>query len=276
MAGSSSITDRRQRPVIDTSVAHAARVWNYWLGGKDNYPLDQEFGESVRDVIPNIFNIPNADRGFLVRAVRYVAGEVGIQQFLDVGAGLPILNNTHEVAQSITPTCRVVYVDNDPLVLVHARALLTSRPGGVTAYLDADLRDPDTIVREAARTLDFTQPIALMLLGIVHFILDDDQAQAIVARLLDALPAGSYLLLSHFTAEVDREAMLEYRRLWNENATPPVTIRSSQQIGRFFDQLELLEPGIVSYPLWRPDRCDIGRPVEVDMFCGVGRKPTAH
>jgi len=184
------------------------------------------------------------------------------------------VTNTHEVAQSIAPTCRIVYADNDPLVLTHARALLTSHPDGVTDYLDADLRDPEKIVRDAARTLDFTQPLALMLLGIVNFLVDDDQAQAIVNRLLDALPAGSYLLLSHPTAEIHRAVMLEYRRLWNQSATPPITIRSSQQISRFFNRLELLEPGIISCPLWRPDPRHIGTPVEVDMFCGVGRKPT--
>ncbi|MGH4012768.1 MAG: SAM-dependent methyltransferase [Pseudonocardiaceae bacterium] len=259
--------------MIDTSVAHTARVWNYWLGGKDHYPVDQEVGEQIRAIIPGIADSARADRGFLVRAVRYLAAEVGIRQFLDIGTGLPTVNNTHQVAQAIAPACRVVYADNDPLVLVHARALLTSTPQGATDYLDADLRDTDTILREAARTLDFTQPVALMLLGILNFIPDTDQAHAIVNRLVDALPADSYLAISHPTAEICPEAVDEAVRLWNENATPPIVTRTRQELTRFFDHLELLEPGVVSCSRWRPDPTDIGTPTGVYQFGGVGRKP---
>ncbi|MGH4016242.1 MAG: SAM-dependent methyltransferase [Pseudonocardiaceae bacterium] len=264
--------------MIDSRVAHSARVWNYWLGGKDNYPADQEVGDQVRALLPGIIDIAHASRGFLVRVVRYLAAEVGIRQFLDIGVGLPAVNNTHEVAQAFIPECRVVYVDNDPLVMAHARALLTSSPPGVTDFIHADLRDPETILRDAARTLDLTRPVALMLLGILNFITDTDQAHAIVNRLLDALPTGSYLLLSHPASEVNREAMLEYRQLWNEGAAPPITTRSRQELTRFFDRLELLEPGVVSCPLWRPDPSHVGTPMAVDEFCGVGRKPplSAH
>ncbi len=256
--------------MLDTSVPHTARTWNYWLGGKDNYPADREAGDQFLALMPGLAVGARAVRGFLVRAVRHLAGEVGIRQFLDIGTGLPTANNTHEVAQAVAPECRIVYVDNDPLVLVHARALLTSSPQGVTDYLDADLRDPDTILREAAKTLDFTQPIALMLLGIINHIMDTDEAYAIVNRLLDALPAGSYLVLSHPTAEVDGEAMLKGMRIWNESGgTPPITARSRQELIRFFDRLELLEPGVVSVSRWRPD---IGTPAEVFEYCGVGRK----
>jgi len=271
---SSGTSDWDQRPVIDTSVAHTARVWNYWLGGKDNYPVDQEVGDQVHAVIPGVVDTARAERGFLVRAVRYLAGEAGIRQFLDIGTGLPTVNNTHEVAQATAPECRIVYVDNDPLVLVHARALLTSTPEGVTDYIDADLCDHTTILREAARTLDFTRPIALMLLGIINHIMDTDEAYAIVDRLLDALPTGSYLALTHPATEVDSDGVLKAMRLWNESgATPRMVARSRPELLRFFERLELLKPGVVSSSLWRPDPIDIGTPVEVYGFSGVGRKP---
>ena len=189
-----------------------------------------------------------------------------------IGTGLPTANNTHEVAQAIAPQCRIVYVDNDPLIMVHARALLTSTPDGATDYLHADVRDPETILRGAARTLDFTQPVALMLLGIINYVTDTDQAHTIVHRLVDALPSGSYVAISHPTTEAHGEAMDEAMRLWNERGGTPVVARSTQEITRFFDRLELLEPGVVSDSLWRPDPCDIGAPAPVSDFCGVGRK----
>lgn len=258
---------------IDTSVAHSARVWNYLLGGKDNYPVDREAAEQALAFVPDLAAGARADRGFLVRVVRYLVDEAGIRQFLDIGTGLPTANNTHEVAQAIAPQCRVVYTDNDPLVLVHARALLTSTPEGATDYLHADLRDPDMILREAARTLDFSEPIGLMLLGILNYIIDTDEAHAIVNKLLDALPSGSYLAISHPTAEIEPEAVREAMQRWNESGATPITARSRQELIRFFDHLELLEPGVVSDSLWRPDARDIGTPVEVDQFGGVGRKP---
>jgi hypothetical protein len=271
----SDTTDRGSPPGIDVSVSRSARVWNYWLGGKDNYPVDQEAGDQFAAILPSIVDIARAQRAFLVRAVRYLAGEVGIRQFLDVGTGLPTANNTHEVAQATAPASRVVYVDNDRLVLVHARALLTSSPDGVTNYVEADVRDPDTIVREAARTLDFTQPVALILLGIMEHVMDTEAAYAIVNRLLDPLCSGSYLVLCDPTTDgVDGEEMLKACRLWNESGgTPPVAVRSSQQIARFFDRVEPLEPGIVPVSLWRPDPSDIGAPAEGNEFGGVGRKP---
>ncbi|MGH3897928.1 MAG: SAM-dependent methyltransferase [Pseudonocardiaceae bacterium] len=272
---SSDTSGPRPLPGIDTSVSHSARVWNYWLGGKDNYPVDHRAGDQFAAVLPSIVDLARASRAFLVRAVRYLAGEAGIRQFLDVGTGLPTANNTHEVAQATAPECRIVYVDNDPSVLAHARALLTSTPEGVTDYVDADLRDPDTVLREAARTLDFTQPIALMVLQIMEHVMDFDEAYSILIRLLDALPSGSYLVLDDpITDGVHSEAMLKACRLWNESGgTPPVAVRSSQEITRFFDGLELLEPGLVSVPFWRPGPSQVGAPVEVNAFGGVGRKP---
>ncbi len=273
---SSPAPDQHYHSAIDTTRANSARVWNYWLGGKDNYSIDHEFGEQLRALNPGILDIARASRGFLHRAVRHLAGEAGIRQFLDIGPGLPTTTHTHHIAQTIAPECHIVYVDNDPLVLAHARALLTSTPQGRTDHLDADLHEPEKILRHAARTLDLTQPVALILLGILNHITEDDQAHAIVTRLLDALPAGSYLLLSHPTAELHRAAMLAYTRLWNEHATPPIITRSPQQLTRFFDALELLGPGVVSCPLWRPDPVQIGTPLAVDAFCGVGRKLTSR
>lgn len=261
-------------PEIDSNVPHTARVWNYWLGGKDNYLVDREAGEQIRAVMPGIVDTARAVRGFLVRAVRHLVGEAGIRQFLDVGTGLPTVNNTHEVAQATAPECRIVYVDHDPLVLTHARALLTSTPQGVTEYIDADLRQPETILREAARTLDLSQPVALMLLGILNHIMDTDESYSVVARLLEALPPGSYLVMSHFTSLVDTEIVEKGMRIYNESGgTPPVRGRSRPELLRYFDGLELLDPGLVSVSQWRPEPGDFATPAEVYEFCGVGRKP---
>jgi O-methyltransferase involved in polyketide biosynthesis len=261
-------------PEIDTSVPHSARIWNYWLGGKDNYPVDRAAGDQYREVFPEIVDVARASRQFLTRAVRYLAGEAQIRQFLDIGTGLPTADNTHEVAQRVAPDARVVYVDNDPLVLTHARALLTSTPQGVTAYIDADLRDPDTIVKAAAQTLDFTQPTALMLMGILGHIGDHDEARSIVKRLLDALPSGSYLALNDGT-NVISTAFAQAQQRYNESGALPYHLRRPEQIAGFFDGLELVEPGLVSVPRWRPDPTDTSGdpPAEVDAFGGVGRKP---
>jgi hypothetical protein len=223
---------------IDTTVSHSARVWDYWLGGKDNYAVDREVGDRIAAMLPDIVKHARADRAFLGRAVRYLAGEAGIRQFLDIGTGLPTANNTHEVAQRVAPASRVVYVDDDPLVLVHARALLTSTPEGVTDYIHADLHEPADIIAGAAKTLDFTQPIAITLLGVLWHIVDDGEADAIIGQLVDALPAGSYLAVAH-----------------------PIR------------RLELVEPGVVSSTRWRPDLTGSGQPARIDQFCAVGRKP---
>lgn len=264
---------QQQPPPVDVSVAHSARLWDYLLGGKNNYPIDREVGEQILARDPDLRETARADRGFLVRAVRHLTGDGGIRQLLDIGTGLPTANNTHQVAQAIAPESRIVYVDNDPLVLAHARALLTSTPQGATAYIHADVRDPDMILEHAAQTLDFTRPIGLMLLGIVNYILDCDEAHAVVNRLLDALPSGSYLALSHPTAEVRGAAVEESMRLWNSTGAAPIRTRSRDQLTSFFTRLELLEPGVVSCSRWRPEPSDLGAPAEVHQYCGVGRKP---
>jgi len=269
------VTNDSPAPLIDTSVSHSARVWNYWLGGKDHYPVDREVGDRVAQSYPDIVLLARAARGFLTRAVTYLAADAGVRQFLDVGTGLPTVNNTHEVAQSIAPESRVVYADNDPLVLAHARALLTSKPEGVTDYVDADLRDPSKILKEAARTLDFSEPIAISLIAILHHITDFDEARSIVSRLMEAVPSGSYLIASHSTNVIYGEVSDEAVGRWNKFGKPPVILRSPEQIAQFFAGLEVLDPGVVSTPRWRPDIAEIGGATvrDVDQFCAVGRKP---
>ncbi len=258
---------------INTGVAHNARVWNYWLGGKDNYPVDRQVGDRVTQMYPAIGEVARADRAFLGRAVRFLAQEAGIRQFLDIGTGLPTADNTHDVAQRIAPGSRIVYVDNDPIVLTHARALLTSSPEGVADYVDADVHDPQTILRGAARTLDFDRPVAVMLLGILNFVLDTGEAVSIVDRLVDAVPSGSYLALTHPTLELGGEGNAEAMRFWNENATPAITARTGQEVARFLERLELVEPGLVSCSRWRPDLGTEGEQAQVAQFGAVGRKP---
>ena len=260
-------------PQVDTSVPHSARVWNYWLGGKDNYPVDRAAGDQFREVFPGVVEVARASRGFLTRAVRYLAGEAGIRQFLDVGAGLPTVDNTHEVAQRVAPDCRVVYVDNDPTVLAHGRSLLTSTPQGEAAYVEADMREPDRVLAAAARILDLDRPVALSLMGSLGHVGDYQQARSIVAALLAPLPSGSHLALNDGTSVVDR-AGVEAQEQYNQSGAVPYHPRSPEQIAGFFEGLELLEPGVVSCPRWRPDaQPGGGVPAEVDAFGGVGRKP---
>jgi O-methyltransferase involved in polyketide biosynthesis len=262
------------RPGLDTTVSHSARIWNYWLGGKDNFAVDREAGDRVAAMLPIIVAQARADRAFLGRAVRYLAGPAGVRQFLDIGTGLPTADNTHQLAQRVAPEARIVYVDNDPLVLSHARALLTSSPEGRCDYLDADLREPEKVLAGAAQTLDFTQPVALLLLGVLHHIPSTDQAQEIVRQLVAALPPGSFLAINHSTSAVSGAAMQDAVAHWNRVGTPTMTLRSPEQIARFFDGLDLVQPGVVSCSLWRPDISPLnGQPPPVDEFCGVARKP---
>ncbi|MDF5757191.1 SAM-dependent methyltransferase [Spongiactinospora sp. TRM90649] len=259
-------------PKLDPNIPHTARVWNYWLGGKDNYAADRAVGDQIRQVIPDIVDSARADRLFLGRAVRYLAGEAGIRQFLDLGTGLPTADNTHEVAQAIAPESRIVYVDNDPLVLTHARALLVGSPEGRTDYIHADVREPEAVIEAAKATLDFSRPVAIMMLGILNFVTDDDQADAVVRRFLDAVPSGSHLAIAHPTAEVNGDAAREAVRIGNEAGVAQMCLRDRERLTRFFDGLELLPPGVVSCSLWRPSESPFGVPDEVYQFCGVGRK----
>jgi S-adenosyl methyltransferase len=257
-------------PRLDPTVPHSARVWNYWLGGKDNFAVDREVGDQIRAIDPEIIDIARASRAFHGRVVRYLVGEVGIRQFLDIGTGLPTADNTHEVAQQVAPESRIVYVDNDPLVLVHARALLTSTPEGATHYVDADVHAPDTILTAAARILDFSQPIALIMLGIMGNVADTDEAYAIGRRLVDAVPAGSYLVLQDGVRGVPGRERADDGARHREAAGDPYYLRTPTQLAGFFDGLDLIEPGVVSSPLWRPEAGTEPKPV--GTYCGVARK----
>ncbi|MBW1600978.1 SAM-dependent methyltransferase [Streptomyces sp. JJ66] len=258
-------------PVIDSSVPHSARIWNYWLGGKDNYEVDRIAGDQFREAFPAIAANARAFRAFLSRAIRYLVAEAGVRQFLDIGTGLPTVDNTHEIAQRVAPASRIVYVDNDPLVLTHARALLTSTPEGATAYLDADLHDPGAILKQARQTLDFGQPIALILSGILGHVMDTGEARGIVRELVSALPSGSYLLICDGT-DTD-ETLKQAQAQHNEGGAVQYQLRSPAELAEFFTGLELVEPGLVSCPLWRPDATEIGEAVPVDSYGAVARKP---
>ncbi|MBO4160735.1 MULTISPECIES: SAM-dependent methyltransferase [Micromonospora] len=264
---------------IDTSVAHPARRYNYWLGGKDNFQADRDSGDAMAAAFPTIRTAALENRRFLQRAVAHLAREAGIRQFLDIGTGIPTANNTHEVAQSVAPQSRVVYVDNDPIVLAHARALLTSSPEGATAYIDADLREPEKILHhpELRRTLDLGQPVALMLVAILHFVGEAEDPYAVVRRLLAELPPGSYLAASHATYDHLPPDVAEAARETTRAGNPPggINLRSRDDFARFFDGLEVVEPGFVSVARWRAEAEPQPRPTvdEVSMYCALGRKP---
>ena len=258
---------------LDITVPHSARIWNYWLGGKDNYAVDRAAGDAWAATFPGVRDIARASRDFLIRTIRYLVREAGIRQFLDIGTGLPTADNTHQVAQRMAPEARIVYVDNDPMVLAHARALLVSASEGATAYVHADLRDVSTIVTEAAKTLDFAKPTALILSGIMGHVTDITEARSIVRGLMDALPPGSYLSLNDGTTVIGGERLEQATQDYNQTGAVPYVQRTPAEIASFFDGLALVEPGVVSCPRWRPDDNSGDRLAEVDAFGGVARKP---
>ena len=260
------------RRIIDTSVAHSARVHDYWLGGKDNFAIDRAAGDAVMAAYPGIVMSVRANRAFLARTVRFLADEAGILQVLDIGTGIPAANNTHEVAQSVAPSCRVVYVDYDPVVLLHAQALLTSSTQGAIDYIDADLRDPQTILERAARTLDLSRPVAIMLIATMHLIGDGDDPYGIVKQLMAAVPAGSYLALSQVASDVEAEQVAESARRYEQLGRENLRFRSHAEVLRFFEGLELVEPGLVLVPHWRP-ASELEARAQSVIWGGVGRKP---
>ncbi|GAB3536521.1 SAM-dependent methyltransferase [Phytohabitans suffuscus] len=266
-----SSTDNRLQSKIDTSVPHSARIWNYWMGGKDNYAADREAGDAYIAQFPGIVALAKQSRQFLIRAVHHLAAEAGIRQFLDIGTGLPTMQNTHEVAQRVAPASKIVYVDNDPLVLAHARALLRNTTDeGVTGYIDADLHDPDQIVADARNILNFTQPVAVMFMGVLGHVSDYDEVRSIVGRVMEAVPSGSHLVLwdSTNTSEGFDEAQQGY----DDTGAVPYVLRSPEQVRDCFEGLELLDPGLVSISLWRPDPAGTAA-VAVDGYGAVARKP---
>ncbi|WP_435227224.1 SAM-dependent methyltransferase [Streptomyces sp. Tue6028] len=269
MTGPESTVDR-----IDTSRPHPARVYDWYLGGKDNYPVDEELGRHIMSLDPGAERAARSNRWFMQRATRHLVGAAGIRQFLDIGTGIPTEPNLHQIAQRTAADARVVYVDNDPIVLAHAGALLRGTPQGVTEYIQADLREPEKILAEAGRALDFDRPIALSLIALMHFIADESGAYELVETLVDALAPGSCLALSAMTADFEPENV---RRGIEMYAKGGVTLvgRSHAQVGRFFKGLDLAEPGIVSVKDWHPelaeDETSIGD-APVSLYGGVGFK----
>jgi hypothetical protein len=274
VSGQQQGASERTPPRIDTTVAHSARRYDYWLGGKDNFAADRESGDAIAAAFPSIRTAVLENRRFLRRAVAFLTGEAGMRQFLDIGTGIPTSPNVHEVAQEIAPAARVAYVDNDPIVLAHARALLNSSPEGATAYIDADLREPEKILNDPdlRRTIDFGQPVVLILVAILHFVPDADDPYGIVARLLDALPSGSYLVGSHATAD-ELAPQLAAEIAAGRHGSGQ--LRSRAEFARFFDGLELVPPGIVSVSEWRAEHEPQPRPTVADtaVWGAVARIP---
>jgi hypothetical protein len=262
-------------PELDTGVAHTARVYNYWLGGRVNFAADRAFGDAIIAAMPLTRFGARANRAFLGRAVRYLAAEAGIRQFLDIGCGIPAAGNTHEIAQAAAPGSRVVYVDNDPIVLAHAQALMTTDPAGATAFIQADLHEPERILADPRlrSTLDLGQPVALMLVAVVHFFPDGEDPQGVVSTLLDALPPGSYLTLSHLTADfLDPEQAAAGQAAGQRGGVTYVP-RTQAEVAAFFTGLDLVEPGVVPLVTWRPDVETPADPLAAHSYAAMGRKP---
>jgi len=259
---------------LDTGRAHPARVYDYLLGGKDNFAADRAAATEGLKVNPNAATAPRQNRAFLRRAVRFLAAEAGIRQFLDIGTGLPTTPNVHQIAQGVDPSARVVYVDNDPIVLTHARALLTSTPEGRTAYVDANLQDVERILAapDLRAVLDLDRPVALTLLAILHFIDDGGDPYAIVERLMAALPAGSYVVISHITADFDPESWARFAEIMRRQGIT-TRLRDHDEVSRFFTGLDLVDPGVVPILRWRPDQDEPFTDTQVALYGGVGRKP---
>jgi hypothetical protein len=262
-----------ERPLASyASIAHVARVYDYLLGGKDNFAVDREAAEQAMRINPDIVPTARANRAFGIRTTGYLVGQAGLRQFLDIGAGMPANNNIHEVAQSIAPESRIVYVDHDPIVLTHARALLSSAPEGVTDYIEADLREPGKILAEAARTLDFSRPVAIMLTAILHLIPDRDDPYDLVSQLVNNVVPGSYVVISHAASDIDTGAMISMANRLNELMAQQVVPRTHREVAAFFAGLDLLEPGLVRIPEWRPASSSESA-VRAQMWGAVGRKP---
>jgi hypothetical protein len=261
-----------ESPRINSKVPHPARVYDYWLGGKDNFEADRRAAADAIEIFPKTVESARACRSYLSRVVRYLAGEAGVRQFLDLGSGLPSVQNVHEVAQSIAPDSRVVYVDNDPVVLLHAQALLSSSPEGATGYIQADLRHPELVLPKAAQTLDFGEPVAVMLLAVLHFVSDSYDPAGLIAALMDAVPSGSYLAIGHHTADIYPELAEFATHLSELNPEFAATLRDREQVTRLFDGLDLVEPGVVQISKWRPDS-ELTARTSAALWGGVARKP---
>jgi trans-aconitate methyltransferase len=258
---------------LDPTIPHQARIYDYWLGGKDNFAADRDAAERALAAYPGLRRGVRAQRAFLGNVVDHLARAQGVRQFLDIGTGIPTANNTHEVAQRVDLDARVIYVDNDPMVLAHARALLTGIRPGTTHYLHADLRDPDKILAGAADLLDFRQPIGVLLIGVLQLIGDDDDPRRIVARVMQAVPPGSWLALFHPANDILADQMAEVIRQINSNTATPGTLRSRPEILQFFDGLELQPPGLVQVHRWMPGAEVADTDEEIPGYAGLARKP---
>jgi S-adenosyl methyltransferase len=257
---------------IDPSVAHIARIQDYWLGGKDHFEADRIAGDEAIAQLPDMVASVRNTRAFLGRTVRFLTQERGIRQFLDVGTGIPTAANTHEVAQRIAPESRIVYVDNDPMVLTHARALLTGTDEGKCSYIDADIREPDKILAGAAEVIDFTRPVAVVLMAVLQFVPDADDPYGLVRKLMAAVPDGSYLVVSHPAADIQAAAMAGMASRLNQLMAQQVKPRSKAEVTAFFDGLDLVEPGVIRCPEWRPDRPEDAAGKST-VWGGVAEKP---
>ena len=256
---------------IDTSVPHMSRVYDYWLGGKDNFEADRRAAEAGYKAFPGVLQSVRANRAFLARLVRHLVTEAGIRQFLDVGSGLPTASNTHEIAQEKVPESRIVYVDNDPVAVMHARVMLQSSPEGRTDFCQADARDPAFILEKAAATLDFRKPVAVIMLGVLHYLHDEEQVAAITAAFSAAVAAGSHLAISHLASDIEPEVMARYVAALAENGVPRSALRSREQVAGLFAGLDLLAPGVVPVSRWRPDT-DPEASAVTTLWGGVARK----
>jgi O-methyltransferase involved in polyketide biosynthesis len=270
--GATAAQVRSAARTIDPSVAHIARVQDYWLGGKDHFEADRVAGDEAIAHFPDMVASVRNTRAFLGRTVRFLAGERGIRQFLDIGTGIPTAANTHEVTQGIAPDSRIVYVDNDPMVLAHARALLTSSPEGRCAYIDADIRDPERILEDAAAVIDFSRPVAVILMAVLQFVPDEDDPHGLVRRLMEPLPAGSYLVISHPASDIQATQMAGMATRLNQLMAQRVKPRSRDEVAAFFDGLDLVEPGLIRCPEWRPARPEDANGKST-MWGAVAQKP---
>jgi hypothetical protein len=259
--------------ILDTSVPHPARVYDYWLGGKDNFAADRQVAEEILQVMPVMAQIARSCRLFLSAVVHHLVADLGVRQFLDIGTGLPTADNTHEVAQRAAPEARIVYVDNDPIVLAHSRALLRTGRRGRCAYIDADARDVGRVLAEAAGTLDFGQPIAVIMLGLLHYIPDVDSPYSLPGRYMGAFVPGSYLAVSHASSDIEQDGQPEAASSYNSQVSIPITLRSRGEFARFFDGLELVPPGIAPLGRWTPGATETG-PATLPTYTALARKPS--
>jgi hypothetical protein len=269
--GATTGTDDGTPPGLDTSVANAARMWNYWIGGKDNFRADREAGDQVREAMPALPIVARMLRRFLVTTVEELA-IAGVRQFLDIGTGLPTAENTHDAAQGVAPESRIVYVDHDPVVLSHARALLTSSPEGKTDYIQADLRDWATIFADAQKTLDFSQPVAVFLIAVVHFIRDEEDPHAMISRIVADLAPGSYLVIAHAASDIEAPTAAAMASSYNATASLTITPRDRAAVTRFFDGMEMTGPGLQPLAEWRGSGPASAGGSGLSCYCGIARK----